>query len=54
VACVSKAYQESWACNFELKEARKMNKTVIIVVVEAGFFPRKVGDVSTEHNCIYY
>jgi hypothetical protein len=30
-----------------------MNKTVIIVVVEAGFFPRKVGDVSTLYHCTY-
>ena len=30
---------------FELEEARRQNKTVITLVVEPGFFPRKQGGV---------
>jgi len=45
IICVNTRYQASKACMFELEEARRQNKTVITLVVEPGFFPRKQGGV---------
>ena len=40
LSCVSRGYQESWACMFELRKARELGKPVITLIVEEGFFPR--------------
>ena len=42
---MNERYQASKACMFELKEARRQDKTVITLVIQPGFFPRMQGGV---------